>query len=391
MRTTYLSLLFYCLLGIPSKSIMLKLSEYAEFSLITIMPGEELYSSFGHNAFLLVDTVNKLERVYNYGTFDFNDPNFYIKFTMGKLRYMLSTERMKDMYAVGYFENRSIYQQVINLSVSQKQKLFEFLENNAREENKYYRYDFYYDNCATRLRDALTKVCGDSLQWVLLKDENKSFRNLLDPYLKYKPFQDLGMDIGQGMPADKIATPYQYMFLPEHLMNTVGQSYIFRNGKREPLVLTQRLLFKAEPSPVDTSLLLNPSVYTWIFFLVIAAFTVFHFKKNKKGIYIDALLMLLTGVLGLLIAFLWFITDHVVTPYNLNIVWAMPLNLIALFLLMFDKAKSILKYYFLVYACMCSLLVICWAILPQELNIHSLPLILAATLRAGYHYYRLKP
>ena len=132
--------LFLMALGLSAKQVAAEqLSPTAEFSLITVSPGEELYSGFGHSAFLIQDTTNKIFKLYNYGTFDFDDPNFYWKFACGKLKYKLNVEDPRELLFISKMENRSVTQQILNLSLAQAQRLYDFLENNALPENKFYK------------------------------------------------------------------------------------------------------------------------------------------------------------------------------------------------------------------------------------------------------------
>ncbi|MBC8110331.1 MAG: DUF4105 domain-containing protein, partial [Verrucomicrobia bacterium] len=194
------------------------LSENAQISLITIAPGDELYSGFGHSALHVYDPNTGMDKSYNYGTFDFRAKGFYVKFVRGQLDYMLSVGELgRELIYWGEAENRQVTQQILNLSAEQKNRLYQFLEKNALPENKFYRYDFFYDNCSTRIRDALQKTIGESLKFNPTTDKEKSFRDLTDEYLlPTKKWEDLGIDVALGLRTDKIATPYEYMFLPDY-------------------------------------------------------------------------------------------------------------------------------------------------------------------------------
>ena len=137
-------------------------SSHLRISLLTCSPGEELYSTFGHSAFRVTDSSKAIEDewrdvVYNYGTFNFDDDCFYLKFLRGKLLYYVSTERFPDFKNLYQSTNRGMNEQVLNLNETEKITLQHFLNENIKEENKYYKYDFFFDNCTTRLRDILKK------------------------------------------------------------------------------------------------------------------------------------------------------------------------------------------------------------------------------------------
>ncbi len=366
------------------------LSPTAEFSLITVSPGSELYNCFGHSAFLLQDSTNKIFKMYNYGTFDFNDPNFYWNFVRGKLKYMLAVEDPMDLIGGARAENRFVIQQLLNLSIMQKQRLYDFLERNYLPEKRFYKYDFFYDNCSSRLRDALVYACGDSLKFNLKPaKEDKSFRALIDPYLENKRYQDLGMDLGLGLPADEIASPYQYMFLPEYLMNDFAGATIKGHNKIETLVISQQTILSNEPDEVITPFYLRPWFAFWTFFFLILGVTYYQYKKQAAGHWLDVLIFIPTGLFGLVILFLWFGTDHGVTIKNYNLLWAMPLHLIFIPMLLMKKNLKRVSSYFLANFFVIFFLLILWRFVPQELNLNIIPFIMVLGLRSMYVYYRI--
>ena len=380
------------------------LSNEAKISLLTISPGEELYSAFGHSAFWVYDPIQGYDRVYNYGTFDFNEPNFYTKFIRGKLLYKLSVGDLYSIVEGAKYENRGVIEQELNLSKEIKNKLFQFLETNNLPQNRYYKYDFFFDNCSTRLRDALGVAADKSLTFNLKETEKKSFRQLLDPFLVNKQWQDMGMDIGLGTPADQIARPYDYMYLPEHLYSGFASATILTTEEKTndtlsvkkgvlpqkalPLVKATRVIFKqTERSIAESSF--SPTMAFWLLFLIVLIFTVFQLKSPSPSYLVDVVFLTITGLLGFLIVFLWLGTDHKVTANNWNLIWAMPLNVIAAFLLPRRKALPVLRLYFLIYGILMLLLVTLWPFLPQELNIATLPFILILVHRSFFIFFKL--
>jgi hypothetical protein len=127
-------------------------SSHIRISLLTCTPGDELYSTFGHSALRVTDSSSVSDIVFNYGTFNFDDPGFYIKFIRGKLLYYVSTADFPDFKEEYQNTNRGMTEQVLNLSAPEKLALMHFVYNNAKEQNRYYQYDFFLDNCTTRLR-----------------------------------------------------------------------------------------------------------------------------------------------------------------------------------------------------------------------------------------------
>ena len=364
------------------------LSPQAKISLLSVGPGEELYAGFGHSALWVFDLELQIDRVYHYGTFDF-DSDFYMKFVRGKLDYRIS---VSDMYSFMYNyheENRSVGEQQLNISHKQKEEIFAFLEKNNLPENRYYRYDFFFDNCSTRIRDLMTKVLNDSIQFNTTNDLNYSPRQMIDLYLQDKKIQDLGMDIGLGAPADKKLVPYGYMFLPDFLKSGFDSAQVYNTGKWQPLVLKNNILFQAIPVTKAKSLF-SPMLFCWFLFLAVAIITYLQIDKYHS-FYIDAFWLIATGILGIVLVGLWFFTDHNVTINNWDLCWATPLHIpVAVFLIRRNNTKF-LSLYFIAYAGVCTLLIVFWKIIPEELNPAVLPLILIFLLRAvniSYYFHR---
>ena len=153
----------------------IKLSEYAEVSIVTAGPGNEFYEAFGHSAIRIKDPVLRLDLIYNYGMFDFNAPNFELNFTKGNLIYSMGRYNFRDFLAGYKRDKRWVKQQVLNLTQEERQSFFIYLENNALPENKNYNYDPYFDNCATKLRDITTAILGDK---VVLSNKNINERHI---------------------------------------------------------------------------------------------------------------------------------------------------------------------------------------------------------------------
>ena len=141
-----------------SSQQQIQLTQNAQISVITIDPGNELVDSFGHSAFRVRDNFLSIDYVYNYGVYDFNTPNFYTKFAQGKLLYILGISRFERFLQSYKAQNRTIVEQILNLTTSEKQAFFDFLQNNAKPENRGYLYDFFFDNCATKLRDVSDEI-----------------------------------------------------------------------------------------------------------------------------------------------------------------------------------------------------------------------------------------
>ena len=198
-----------------------KLSDKATISVLTCGPGSELYSAFGHSAFRVHDPILQLDKVYNYGTFDFNAPNFYFNFAKGKLIYQLSTSSFIRFIREYQYENRWVKAQELNLTTADAQKVYDFLENNAKPQNKYYRYDFFYNNCATKLETIIQQVLKNKVNFSYnYIKTNKTHRDLIADYTHNFKWAKFGIDLALGSVIDKKAKKKDYNFLPAYIFKT---------------------------------------------------------------------------------------------------------------------------------------------------------------------------
>jgi hypothetical protein len=362
---------------------VIPLSERAEISVITCGPSQrELYTAFGHSAFRVFDPVNRIDLAYNYGVFNFNQPNFYLNFARGYLYYRLGVENFRDfVYPYMYF-NRSVREQVLNLTAEQKQKLFEYLQVNARPENQEYRYDYFYNNCATKIRDVVVESLGqDNVHFdgSYIKTDY-SIRQLTDLYLKQQPWGDLGIDICLGLPMDKTATPYEYMFLPDYIESGFEHATVLSDDKNQiPIVKRRNIIYEEREMEAEKGVP-HPLYFFVAFALLVLVLSLLDLRKRKISIWLDIVLFGACGAIGFLLCFLWFFTDHKAAWGNLNLLWAFPFHLIAVFF--FIKNPLWLRNYFTFSLALNTLLLATWFFLPQLMHYALIPLVAALALRS---------
>ena len=339
-------------------------------SLLTCTPGTELYSTFGHSALRVTDSSDSTDIIFNYGTFDFNDPDFYKKFTLGKLLYILSIEEFPDFVQQYQYEGRGITEQELNLNCEEKAKLLYALFENAKEENKYYKYDFVYDNCTTRLRDMVERLSRDSLITKKIRPGNKTtFRNLIHEYLDRNKqyWSKLGIDILLGQPIDKKITNAEAMFLPDYLLKAFDSTSA--GGKK--FVLDKKTILE-QTAQTAKSNFFTPLFIFSLLFVIIAMLSFINNPAAKTILrFFDVCFFILCGVIGLLILFMWLGTEHQACRNNFNLVWALPTHLPAAILLF--KKSNWLKKYFRFAFWINILLLLVWFFLPQQMNITLLP------------------
>jgi len=349
-------------------------------SLLTCSPGEELYSIFGHSAIRIVDSNNVVDYVFNYGTFDFDDPNFYIKFVKGKLLYFVSLERTNDFIEFYKYENRSVTEQVLSLTATEKIEIKKALIENLKEENKFYKYDFFLDNCTTRLRDIILKYKSPTPLLPAVMPENTSFRKAIHKYLREggQYWSELGIDILLGAPTDRIMTASEQQFLPNNLEKSIDDC------KNTKLVASKTTIFQNEITESGI-FFFHPSILFIILFLFIAPL---HKKETviatRTLLIFDVILFFVIGIIGIILVLAWFATDHTMTKNNYNLLWALPTHILTPIFIFFKSKIS--KYYFGVTVLISSMLILSWLFLPQELNPALLPIVMMVLTRAYMHY-----
>lgn len=371
------------ILGIALACSMLNVkaqdSSHLRISLLTCTPGDELYSLFGHSAFRIVDSARGSDIVYNYGTFDFDDPNFYFKFARGKLLYYVSAEYFQDFKYIYQHTQRGITEQVLNLSQEEKQSLQAALHENLKEENKYYKYDFFFDNCTTRLRDFIVAYKHPSPILPASMPPKTTFREAIHQYLDRgkQRWSKWGIDVLLGSPTDRVMTSSEQQFLPDNLMMALEKADM--NVVRE----TSQLYPFEEPQ--RTGLFFSPMV---CFFLLLALFLVLQFL-SKPGIQtflirLDGLVFFLVGLLGCVLVFMWTGTDHIMTKDNYNLIWALPTHVVAAFFV--NSRNRWARYYFLATAILMVTLLVVWFFLPQELSPALIPLVFLLLFRSSLKF-----
>jgi len=383
MKKVILIFLFNFLIFISFAQV--RLSKKTEISLLTVSHGDQLYNMFGHSAIRVRDSINHIDWIFNYGTFDFNAPHFYLNFVKGYLNFMLSIDSYQGFKYMYTQEKRWAYEQVLNLSYRQKMKIVNFLLWNAQEKNRYYQYDFLYDNCATRARDVIYKLLKDSLVWNN-KQLNLTFRDLINLYGNKKPWILFGINFLGGRTLDQKLDLWHAMFLPIYVDSVVAATKILLpDGTKQPLVKKAHYLFYFDrPLP-------KPKWYRPVnvfFALLILLLIITYFELKNKRWYLkwfDLILIGFIGFAGFLLIFMWLWSEHYVMRDNLNILWAMPLHLIYVFYATKGYKFKLTKYYPLFFAFYHLVFVAIIKFLPQGFDPGVIPLNLIVALR----FYRI--
>lgn len=357
-------------------------SSHLRISLLTCSPGDDLYATFGHSAYRIVDSSKAYndsyrDIVYNYGTFNFDDGFwFYIKFARGNLLYYVSVEDFQGFKETYQFTNRGITEQVLNLIPAEKITIQQFLNNNLREENKYYKYDFFFDNCTTRLRDILKKNHDSAFTTKPVMPAGTTFRQAIYEYLDKndKQWSKLGIDLLLGQPCDRVMTAEEMQFLPDNLMKSLDSA-------DHPLILSHQELYPFNGESGKGSVF-NPLVIFSVLLIVIASISLSKNKFAQRFLQgFDGILFFCTGLLGIIMVLMWFGTDHSMAKNNFNLLWAWPTNIIIAFFV--NSNKSWVKRYFALTSVALVLVLMAWFFLRQHLNVSLIPFVLLLIYRSA--------
>jgi hypothetical protein len=335
MKKKYLILWF--LLQVSFVSIHSQTTQNIEVYLITCGPGTETYSIYGHSALRVLIQEQNSDLVYNWGVFDFSTPHFVWKFAKGRLDYMLAVDSFDRFLQEYFFEKRWVQCQKINLEPEEVSALLAMIKENLKPENIKYRYDFFYDDCSTRIRDLIEKTLGDKLFYP--KDDTKfmpTFRDKVGEYQRLYPWLDLGVDLLMGTPGDKKASLRDRMFLPIDMQKGLSGALINRNGKMIPLLSNPETILESGPPAVKNSFFTSPTfIFSLLLIIIIIFFALIKNNKIRKGA--DIFIFSLFSALAILMIFFNFFTDHEQMRRNLNIIWLSPFIIMCLVSIITNK------------------------------------------------------
>ena len=287
----------------------MQLSKNATISVLTCESGTELYSTFGHTAVRVKDDQLHLDVVFNYGTFDFNTDNFYLKFIKGDLNYFATVSSYSDFYYEYTLENRSIYEQALLLTDIQKQNLFDSLNATLSADKKYYTYKFIDKNCTTMVVDQINTILKTNAI-VKKTDTDKTYREVLTPYLENHFIENLGINIIFGIKVDQLG---KKLFLPNEFMQSLTTSKVNANSISMPPITVLNAIKKPQPK----SLWNNSYAFASVLILLLLT--------RKNWVYL--LLLTVFGLLGLFLLSVGFYSYHQEVLYNYNALLFNPLLL----------------------------------------------------------------
>ena len=353
----------------------------ADIYLLTCGPGTETYSVYGHSALRIVIPEKNSDVVYNWGVFDFATPHFVWKFAKGRLDYSLGISSYNNFLRDYFLEGRWVVSQKLNLETADIEKLFQLIAENLKPENLTYRYDFFYDDCSTRIRDLIEKAVGENLIYppAEANKDMPTFRYLTGEYEKVIPWTEAGIDLIMGSPGDKKASFRDRMFLPIELKNGLSELLIRRNGKLIPLLTNPDIVVDFK-QPVFKEKFLTSPMFVFSLLLIIVIFLTGYFREKRANNLVDTVIFGVFSILALMMIFFNFFTDHHQMKWNLNILWLNPFIILCFISLLLKKDWMIwFRVVFFMAAGFLALLVV----LPQHINNAFVPLIIILILRSS--------
>ncbi|MCE5206446.1 MAG: DUF4105 domain-containing protein [Porphyromonadaceae bacterium] len=388
-RLTLAALLLLLLLFVPLAPAQVQLNDNAKISLLTASPWYgAVYALFGHTAILVQDDSTGVDAVFNYGFFDSSQPNFIYRFVKGETDYILGVTSFEDFLSEYSYKGQEVTIQELNLSPVGKQKLYEALFINALPENREYRYNFFYDNCATRPRDMVeSQVDGKIIYAGTLSKQ--TYRDLVHECTEDYPWLMFGIDLVIGSEADRILDVREKMFIPHYLMNSFQDASVQVNDTlRQSLVKNQEVLLKLDnkkntpkvPTPLTpfvTAILLLALT------LLISLFQLIKLNTTRLFLFYDTLLFGIAGLGGVVLFFLMFFSEHPAMMPNWNFVWLNLFALIVTFFFWVNSAKNIVYFYHFINFALLTLFLFLWWLIPQTLPVATIPFSLSLWLRSG--------
>lgn len=389
MNIRNIILILCVLFGLPAFAVKSE-QDSLIVSVITCDPGREIYELCGHEAIRIRGNVDgmPIDSVWNYGEFDFKQPNFVYRFVKGETDYQVGGYPFLWFIPEYVHNGRGVTEQVLNLNQAEARKMLDLLRVNALPQNRKYRYNYVRNNCATKIVDLIDSV---SERWVIYPDSIHygTFRNEMRHYHKGYPWYQFGIDLALGSGIDIPINGREEMFVPVEMRRKVSHAK-FDDG--EPLVKSEILLSADSGNAVDppTPWYLTPLTVALALLLITAIIFAVEVKKKRIFRWIYTLWFGICGLAGCLVTFLVLISEHEATSPNVLLIWLNPLQLILAVCIWSRKLRVLnlaVAWYNIV--AIGSLLIV-WPMQSQSGNIAFFPL-MGVTILLAIAYALVKP
>lgn len=340
-----------------------------QFALLTCSPGELIYELYGHTAIRYTNMQTGDDWVFNYGVFDFNTPNFVLRFLTAACDYELGVVPF-DYFCREYgLRGSSVYQQVLNLTAAEKRKLYQMLAWNSMPEHARYRYNLLYDNCTTRARDRIEEAIDGEVIYSS-PDSVLSYRQIIHQFTVGHPWSQEGNDLCLGVEADRPVTQRQAMFAPfYYLHDAAGAQIKSPDGRLRPFVLSESKIVSAERTPVESAMNLTPAHVVALILLFTFLLMLAEWRYNCMFWGYDIILMLVQGLSGCVIAFLFFFSEHPTVGSNVQVMVLQPLSLFTLIWVVNRAVKRRFTYFHLLRLMWLTIFMIVTLIIGQDISV----------------------
>lgn len=308
-------------------------SDTLQISLLTCTPGTEVYELYGHSALRVKHLARGTDWVFNYGIFDFSTPNFIWRFMLGQTDYTVAASPYDYFCAAYQYEGRAVSEQVLNLTPAEEARMFATVYQHAQQKGWSYRYNFLYDNCVTRLIKMIEESVDGQIEWPKAEEGKRTFRDMLhESSQEQSPWSCFGQDLILGQEVDEPLSVHLQMFSPIYAERFVCEAVIRgADGQTRPLV--------KEPSPTIASIPaaseisgggISPTLVVSLLAIVLLLISVWEMKRRKVIMALDNVILSVRGVLGILVALLFFASEHPAVGSNWLILFLNPLPLLIL-------------------------------------------------------------
>jgi hypothetical protein len=296
-----------------------------EVSLLTCSPHEEIYSLYGHSAIRWHQ--GDIDLVFNWGMFSFSKPYFALRFVFGLTDYELAAYPYERFWPYYQQWGSSVTEQVLNLTNDEKRTLQHLLSENLKEENRVYRYNFFYNNCSTKPRDVIEKSIEGQVVYEDKNDFQPTFREMVRECNRNHRWSKFGNDMLLGVKADLATTRQEQEFLPMNLMTDFAHAQIYKDGVYRRLVKEQRLLVAPGVQVIEQDFFLTPTEIAVLLLIISVCIALYEWKSSRVVKWWDVALMTVQGLVGIVLTVMIF-SQHPTTSLNLNLLLFNPLPLL---------------------------------------------------------------
>lgn len=391
MKKLISTALLLTIISYVSLTAQIQLSDSSKISLMTVSPWTgQVYALYGHSVIKVQDDLTGVDACFNYGYFDTSQPNFLFHFVRGETDYVLGVTSYQDFIAENTFRGLEVVEQELNLTMEQKQQLWTDLYINSLPENRQYRYNFLFDNCATRPRDMVENIIGKPIIYPSSKP-NQTFRDLIHECVHQFAWMEFGIDLVLGSGADRYITEREKMFLPHYLMVAFEEAKVYNEGQNNPPLVTSSVkLLEADSENLERNewnmLKPLPVAFALLFVTLLISFFQLRYNHHKTALIYDTVLFLIAGIAGLIVTFLIFFSEHPITSPNWNLAWLHVVHLFAALLFWVKSLKKVVYYYHFINFAVLSLFLLSWWFIPQQLPLATIPFALSIWLRSGTNF-----